>query len=57
MLRLAVLFLIVSLLAALFGFTNVSGTAYDGAKILFLVFLVMFLVSAVLGFRGRGIFT
>jgi uncharacterized membrane protein YtjA (UPF0391 family) len=55
MLRLAVLFLVVSLLAALFGFTSVSGTAYDGAKILFLIFLVMFLVSAVLGFRGRGV--
>ncbi len=55
MLRLAVLFLVVSLLAALFGFTSVSGAAYDGAKVLFVVFLVMFLVSALLGFRGRGV--
>jgi uncharacterized membrane protein YtjA (UPF0391 family) len=57
MLRLAIVFLVISLLAALFGFTNVSGTAYDGAKILFVVFLVMFIVSALFGFRRRGVFT
>ena len=53
MLRLAVLFLIISLVAALLGFTPVAGTAYAGAKILFFVFLVLFVVSALMGYRGR----
>ncbi len=53
MLRLAVLFLVIALLAGLFGFTTVAGTAYEGAKIIFLVFLVMFVVSALFGYR-RG---
>jgi uncharacterized membrane protein YtjA (UPF0391 family) len=54
MLRLAVLFLVVSLIAALLGFTSVAGTAYAGAKVLFFVFLVLFIISAVLGFGRRG---
>lgn len=53
MLRLAVLFLVIALIAALLGFTPVAGTAYTGAKILFFVFLVMFVVSALVGYRGR----
>jgi uncharacterized membrane protein YtjA (UPF0391 family) len=54
MLRLAILFLVVSLLAALLGFTSVAGTAYAGAKVLFFVFLVLFVITAVLGFGRRG---
>jgi uncharacterized membrane protein YtjA (UPF0391 family) len=52
MLRLAVLFLVIALVAALFGFTSVAGTATYGAKILFFVFLVLFIVSLLLGRRG-----
>jgi uncharacterized membrane protein YtjA (UPF0391 family) len=52
MLRLALVFLVIALLAALFGFTTVAGTAYGAAKILFFVFLVLFLVSALIGW-GR----
>ena len=37
MLRLAVAFLVVALIAALFGFVNVAGLAWDGFKILALV--------------------
>lgn len=51
MLRWALLFLIVALVAAVFGFTNVTGTSLFAAKILFFVFLVMFVVSLVLGRR------
>jgi uncharacterized membrane protein YtjA (UPF0391 family) len=54
MLRLAILFLVVSLLAALLGFTTVAGTAYAGAKILFFVFLVLFVLSLILGLGRRG---
>lgn len=49
MLRWALIFLIVALISALFGFTEITGTAMTAAKILFFVFLVMFVVSLVLG--------
>jgi uncharacterized membrane protein YtjA (UPF0391 family) len=48
MLRLAVAFLVIALLAGLFGFFNVAGIAWDGFKILALIFLVL----AVLSFLG-----
>jgi uncharacterized membrane protein YtjA (UPF0391 family) len=51
MLRYAVLFLVVALIAALFGFTTVAGTAIEGARILFVVFLVLFVLSLLLGRR------
>jgi uncharacterized membrane protein YtjA (UPF0391 family) len=51
MLRWALLFLVVALVAALFGFTNVAGTSMLAARILFFVFLVVFVVSLVLGTR------
>ncbi len=54
MLRWAILFLVIALVAALFGFVGVAGIAYDGAKILFFVFLILFVVSLVLGRRSPG---
>ena len=53
MLSWAIGFLILALIAALFGFTNVAGTAVGAAQILFFVFLVLFLVSAVFGSARR----
>ena len=50
MLRFAVLFLVIALVSALFGFGLVAGMAYDAAKILFFVFLVL----SVLSFIGNG---
>lgn len=51
MLHWALMFLVVALVAALFGFTTVAGTAYSAAKILFFVFLVLFVVSLIAGYR------
>jgi uncharacterized membrane protein YtjA (UPF0391 family) len=51
MLRWALLFLVVALIAALFGFTDVAGTSMVAARILFFVFLVIFVISLVLGTR------
>lgn len=45
MLRYALIFLIVALIAVLFGFVVVAGTAAWIARVLFLVFLVLFVVS------------
>ncbi len=49
MLRYSLLFLLVALMAGIFGFTTVAGTAYLAAKVLFFVFLVLFVISLVMG--------
>ncbi|MCA9115736.1 MAG: DUF1328 domain-containing protein [Planctomycetaceae bacterium] len=51
MLGWALTFLIVALIAGLFGFGLVAGTSYTIAKILFFVFLVLFIISLVSGRR------
>ncbi len=47
LLHYAVVFLIVALVAAFFGFGGVAGTAMDGARLLFWVAIVLFVVSLV----------
>lgn len=51
MLRWAVTFLIVALIAAVFGFSGVEGLALQIAWILFVVFLILFVVSLIFGRR------
>ena len=53
MLNWAVTFLIVAIVAGLFGFGLVAGIAVEFAKILFFVFLVLFVASLLLGRRKR----
>ena len=48
-LKWAMIMLLVSLVAALFGFTDLAAASADVAKVLFYVFLVIFLVLLVLG--------
>ena len=50
MLRLAIVFLVIALLAAFFGYAGVASLSWDGARILFFIFLVL----AVLSFIGGG---
>jgi len=51
----AITFLVIALVAALFGFGGIAGTAIEAAKIIFFVALILFLVSAVVGLaRGRN---
>ena len=45
---LGVVFLVIALIAGLFGFIGVGSLAWEGAKILFFIFLVL----AVLAFLG-----
>jgi uncharacterized membrane protein YtjA (UPF0391 family) len=54
MLRLALLFLVVALIAGLFGFGLVAGMAFRAAQILFFVFLVLFVVFILTGYWGSG---
>ncbi len=49
MLRWALIFLVFGLVAALFGFTTVAGTAIGIAKILFYVFLALFVIALLIG--------
>jgi uncharacterized membrane protein YtjA (UPF0391 family) len=49
MLRWAVIFLIIALVAALFGFGGIAGTAIGIAKLLFFVFIVLFIISLIAG--------
>ena len=49
MLHYALIFIIVALVAALLGFGALAGTAAYIAKILFFVFLVLFVISLITG--------
>ena len=51
MLRLALMFLVIAIIAAFLGFGLVAGLAYDAAKILFFIFIVL----AVLAFIGGAL--
>ena len=48
MLGWVVLFLIIALVAGIFGFTNISVAAMGIAKIIFFIFIILFLASIVL---------
>lgn len=51
----AIFFLIVALLAALFGFGGVAVVAVEFAKIVFVVALILFVISVVFALiRGRS---
>ena len=56
MLRCAVLFLVIALVAALFGFVGVASYSWEGAKILFFVFLVLAVLSFLMGGSRRRSF-
>lgn len=53
LLHYAIVFLVVAIIAAFFGFGGVAGTAMEGARLLFWVALVFFVVSAVIGVVRR----
>lgn len=48
MLRLALFFFVVSLIAALFGFTGIAAGAAEIARVLFYLFIFLFVVLLVL---------
>ena len=56
MLRWAVIFLVIALAAALFGFTGIASAAAGIAKFLFFLFLVICLIFFIIGISaGRRI--
>jgi uncharacterized membrane protein YtjA (UPF0391 family) len=54
MLHYAVVFFVIALVAALFGFGNIAAGAVGIAKILFILFAVLAVASFVLGMFPRG---
>ncbi len=54
MLRWSVTFFMIALVAALFGFTGIAANAVAIAKVLFIVFLVLFVVSLFVPQFRRG---
>ncbi|TBW40378.1 DUF1328 domain-containing protein [Siculibacillus lacustris] len=54
MLQWSLIFLVVALIAAVFGFGGVAATSAGIARILFGVFLLLFLVSFVMQMLGRA---
>lgn len=54
MLHYAIVFFVIALIAAVFGFGGIAAGAVEIAKILFFVFLVIAAVSLVMGLMRRG---
>ena len=54
LLHYALVFLVVALIAAAVGFGGVAGVAMEGARLLFWVFIILFLVSLVASVVRRG---
>lgn len=52
MLRLAILFFVIAIVAAFFGFVGIAGAAIEFARILFWVFLILAILGFIFG-RGR----
>ena len=53
MLYYSLVFLVIALLSAVFGFGLIAGTSYLIAKILFFCFLLFFVISLIMGLAGR----
>jgi uncharacterized membrane protein YtjA (UPF0391 family) len=51
MLRWAVTFFIIAIIAAVFGFGGIAAAATDMARILFFIFLVLFVIALFFGRR------
>jgi uncharacterized membrane protein YtjA (UPF0391 family) len=54
MLHYAAVFFVIAIVAALFGFGGIAAGAAEIAKVLFFIFLVLFVVSLVAGLFRRG---
>jgi len=54
MLKYAIIFAIISLIAGLFGFTGIAAGAAGIAKVLFILFLILAVVFVVLAAMGVG---
>ncbi len=54
MLGWAAAFFLIAIVAAIFGFGGIAAGAVSIAKVLFFVFIVLFLISLIVGLARRG---
>jgi uncharacterized membrane protein YtjA (UPF0391 family) len=54
LLHYAIMFLVVALIAAAVGFGGVAGVAMEGARLLFWIFIILFVISLVASVVRRG---
>lgn len=54
MLSWALIFFVVAIIAAIFGFGGIATASAGVAQILFFLFLVLFVVSLIMGLARRG---
>ena len=54
MLHYAAVFFVIALIAAIFGFTGIAVGAAEIAKVLFFVFVVLFVISLLVGLIRRS---
>jgi uncharacterized membrane protein YtjA (UPF0391 family) len=54
MLSWAIIFFILALVAAFFGFGGIASSAAGIAKVLLVLFVIGFILSLLFGWRGRG---
>ena len=52
MLKWSIIFLVIALISGLLGFTSITGASIQFAKILFYLFVVIFVVSLIFGRRN-----
>ncbi len=50
----ALVFLIIAIIAAVFGFGGIAAGAMSIAKILFWIFVILFIISLIYGLISRG---
>jgi uncharacterized membrane protein YtjA (UPF0391 family) len=53
MLRWVIIFLVIALIAAVFGFGGIVAGAVEIAKVIFYVFLVLFVISLIMNFANK----
>ncbi|MGD9965904.1 MAG: DUF1328 domain-containing protein [Hyphomonadaceae bacterium] len=54
MLSWALIFFVVAIIAAVFGFGGIASASAGVAQVLFFLFLVLFVVSLIMGLARRG---
>ncbi|WP_027418159.1 DUF1328 domain-containing protein [Crocinitomix catalasitica] len=54
MFRLTIVFLVVAIVAAIFGFGGIAASAVGAAKIVFFIAVVLFIISLIMGGYKRS---
>jgi uncharacterized membrane protein YtjA (UPF0391 family) len=52
MLKWSIIFLVIAIISGLLGFTTITGASIQFAKILFALFVILFIVSLIFGRRA-----